>query len=72
MAKWFRRQLPARASCCMPFAAAMPLAPRDKARSQARSALQQREFEIMGRRHLADLKRDAHIEYRMSPTHRSE
>ena len=37
---------------------------KDKARSQARNALQQREFEIMGRRHLADLKRDAHIEYR--------
>ena len=37
---------------------------KDKARSQARDALQQREFEVMGRRHLADLKRDAHIEYR--------
>ena len=37
---------------------------KDKARNQARNALQKREFDIMGRRHLADLKRDAHIEYR--------
>lgn len=37
---------------------------KDNARDQARSALRQREFQIMGQRHLADLKRDAHIEYR--------
>jgi peptidyl-prolyl cis-trans isomerase SurA len=34
------------------------------AKEKARDELQQREFEIMSRRHLADLKRDAHIEYR--------
>ncbi len=34
------------------------------AKDKARSELQQREFQIMGQRHLADLKRDAHIEYR--------
>ncbi|MGI9423170.1 MAG: SurA N-terminal domain-containing protein, partial [Hyphomicrobiaceae bacterium] len=37
---------------------------KDTARTKARQALRQREFEIMGRRHLADLQRDAHIEYR--------
>lgn len=36
----------------------------DSARNQARTALQRREFDILARRHLADLKRDAHIEYR--------
>ena len=34
------------------------------AKAKARSALQRREFKIMGSRHLADLKRDAAIEYR--------
>ncbi len=34
------------------------------ARNTARAKLRQREFEVRGRRHLADLKRDAHIEYR--------
>ena len=37
---------------------------KQKARSDARAQLRQREFEVRGRRHLADLKRDAHIEYR--------
>ena len=37
---------------------------KQKARNTARAQLRQREFEVMGRRHLADLKRDAHIEYR--------
>ncbi len=34
------------------------------AKAKAKSALQRREFDVMGRRHLADLNRDAHIEYR--------
>ena len=37
---------------------------KQKARNTARAQLRQREFQVMGRRHLADLKRDAHIEYR--------
>ena len=37
---------------------------KQKARVNARDQLRQREFEVRGRRHLADLKRDAHIEYR--------
>ena len=37
---------------------------KQKARNNARAQLRQREFQVMGRRHLADLKRDAHIEYR--------
>ncbi len=34
------------------------------AKAKVRRQLQQREFNVMARRHLADLKRDAHIEYR--------
>ena len=33
-------------------------------REKARSKLRRQEFEMMGRRHLSDLRRDAHIEYR--------
>lgn len=36
----------------------------DTAKANARSAIQRREFDIMAKRHIADLKRDAHIEYR--------
>jgi len=36
----------------------------DSAKKKARSVLQRREFSIMQQRHLADIKRDAHIEYR--------
>ena len=37
---------------------------KDSARNAARTALQRREFEARSRAYLADLKRDAHIEYR--------
>ncbi|MCB1510496.1 MAG: SurA N-terminal domain-containing protein [Hyphomicrobiaceae bacterium] len=35
-----------------------------KERDQARASIRQKEFEILGRRRLLDLKRDAHLEYR--------
>lgn len=36
----------------------------DQKRTQATQELQQKEFEILAKRHLRDLKQDAHIEYR--------
>jgi peptidyl-prolyl cis-trans isomerase SurA len=36
----------------------------DKKREKVTEELQQQEFEVMARRHLRDLKQDAHIEYR--------
>lgn len=36
----------------------------DKARTQAAAELRQQEFELLARRHLKDLRQDAHIEYR--------
>ena len=36
----------------------------DKQRENAMDELQQKEFEIVAKRHLRDLRQDAHIEYR--------
>ncbi len=36
----------------------------DKKRDQVAAELQQKEFEVLARRHLRDLRQDAHIEYR--------
>jgi peptidyl-prolyl cis-trans isomerase SurA len=36
----------------------------EKAREQAQEELAQREFEIVAKRHLRDLRQDAHIEFR--------
>jgi peptidyl-prolyl cis-trans isomerase SurA len=36
----------------------------DKARDEAAAELRQKEFELLARRHLRDLRQDAHIEYR--------
>jgi peptidyl-prolyl cis-trans isomerase SurA len=36
----------------------------EKERASAQNELQQKEFELMAKRHLKDLRQDAHIEYR--------
>jgi peptidyl-prolyl cis-trans isomerase SurA len=36
----------------------------DKARNEAAAEIRQKEFELLARRHLRDLRQDAHIEYR--------
>jgi peptidyl-prolyl cis-trans isomerase SurA len=36
----------------------------EQKRTQAQQELQQKEFEILAKRHLRDIRHDAHIEYR--------
>ena len=41
-----------------------PIKADEKQREKAEGELAQREFEIVAKRHLRDLRQDAHIEYR--------
>jgi peptidyl-prolyl cis-trans isomerase SurA len=41
-----------------------PIKADEKAREKAQEELAQKEFEIVAKRHLRDLRQDAHIEYR--------
>ncbi len=52
------------ASSSMPCAAAARVKGDEKQRDKAQEELPAKEFEILAKRHLRDLRQDAHIEYR--------
>ncbi len=64
MATCCRRRRRPTASRSTPCAAGAPIKADEKQREKAEGELAQKEYEIVAKRHLRDLRQDAHIEYR--------